>query len=102
MKRTKEIKVFVTKNIIEDDIGIQSVVRKEIYHGFGVRLNGQETFEATLIIELPEKSITITESEYEQITIEVRRKIISSDKLCYNDLVIHNEIKKELFNGRLK
>jgi hypothetical protein len=61
--KTKEIEVWVNDNFIEYKVGIGDVVRDI---GFEQFINGNKATKAKLIIEIPEKKIEITESEFDE------------------------------------
>lgn len=81
--KTKEIEVYLPSGVLEKDISKESQrFAQEFWADFPVK--------AKLIIELPEKSATISESEFEKIWREWDSSPVS----------LYEHLKKNLFQGK--
>jgi hypothetical protein len=67
--KTREIEIMVTPSILEYELG-SFIVTKDpvIINNFNQgKLESQKLIKAKLIIEIPEREITITESEFDKL-----------------------------------
>jgi hypothetical protein len=79
--KTREIDVFVDMSAIPDSdgkcencIGYFSVRN----HDSPMRLNGMVAVKAKLVIEMPEKKVEITESQFDEIVLLVKRMNVNT------------------------
>lgn len=90
MSRTREIKVLITENFLDcSSSAVPMIIRDE---GFDTRLNGVKTFKATLIVDLPARKVTISESDFDEALEEVVRTGLFSYGSAY-----YSNIKAKLF-----
>lgn len=86
--KTKEIACWVHKDInFRSTVGPTIFLEKNEMHGFNVK--------AKLIVELPEKSVTITESEFDEI-------VHAHDMTLYENVTpnsLYKHLKKKIFGS---
>jgi hypothetical protein len=74
----KEIEVWVDPLITIHDTGSFPITKDPvIVHGFKVRHEDREMIKAKLIIEIPEKKIEITESQFDEAWKEMHKSPLS-------------------------
>jgi hypothetical protein len=96
MKETREIDVLVYSNGLKNCIGELQKAKSwiNVFHPDNPALKKSEMVKAKLVIELPEKEATITESEFDEFITN-----------CFTQEWIKDEmvtIKNNLFNRRSK
>jgi hypothetical protein len=86
MSRTKEIEVWVTDNV--SDVNMSQLITRNKFSSDQYSIGGVPCVKAKLIIELPERKVEITESQFDEAWLKAVGTTYDRDRI---------DLKKELF-----